>query len=156
VQCQRDLSRQCPTGDRCYIEGCQQPYGPPPGTAVIRERQPIELPPLPEHQPGPLMRAVMAMTDAGASLVRRGPTPFAPDPEAILAAVAAQEPPKMSDTTVQAAPAQIPPAAPSGRAVSEIRARRIGSGWLLYANGQEVDVATDNTMGTLIADLVRQ
>jgi hypothetical protein len=144
VLCQTNLSRDCPTSDRCYLEGCLQPYGPPPGTTVARERQPIDLPQLRDYAPGPLARVLQRAVDA----VRRDPTPAPVDPEAILQAL---ERPPMSETVLPPAP---PP--PSGRTVVEIRARRIGSGWLLYANGQEVDVGHDASIGALIADLVQR
>lgn len=119
-------------------------------------RKPIDL----DYRPGRVVRALMAITDRGEAMVRRGPAPFAPEPEEpppVSDAPAA--PPPLPETVRQvlasvnlpSAPPPRPP--PSNRAVSEIRARRVGRGWLIYADGAEVDVTSDSEIGAIIGSL---
>lgn len=136
MRCEKITTRQCPTMERCELQGCQQPYGPPP-TALIPERRPIDL----DYKPSGFMRRLMALTDAGERMVRRGPTPFAalPDPALLRDVLHALEEPPMSQSMAAAMPLPIPgqeparpPPAPSPQP-GELRVVEVpGPAWLVY------------------------
>lgn len=139
MRCQVQHARDCPTAERCEIEGCRQPYGPP-AQALVPERPQIPL----DYQPGRLMRGLMALTDRGAVAVKRGPTPFAP-------ALPAPEPPAMS-ATVPPAPAPEPLPLPA-----ELRVVPISGGWIVYRGAIPAAVASDPaSLGAHVAELVKR
>jgi hypothetical protein len=138
------MSRECPTSAVCELEGCAQPYGPPPGTAVARERQPIDL----DYKPGRIMRRLMALTDAGERVVKRGPTPFATTPP---------PPPPLAEEVLRvmsSGPQPLPPVPPA--LVGEIRILPIAGGWVIYVGEAPVAVATTAAaLGARVAELVQ-
>lgn len=101
MRCSLPPHGDCPTAERCEIEGCRRFLEP---NTVAAAREPIEL----EYQPGKIMRGLMALTDRTERAVKRGPTPFAPATIADRASIPAQEPAAVSAT----APPPLPPAPP--------------------------------------------
>jgi hypothetical protein len=141
MRCTTHMARECPTSAVCELQGCAQPYGPPkPGTAVARERQPIDL----DYKPGGILRRFMALADASERAVRRGPTPFAAEP-----------PPPLAEEVLQimsAGPQPLPPAQPSG----EIRIQPIPGGWVIYVGEAPRAVATTPAeLGARVAEMVQ-
>lgn len=148
MRCQKAMTRECPSSAICELQGCQQPYGPPK-TALVKEREPIDLPALEDYQPGRLMRGLMRLTDRGEAAVRRGPTPFA-------AAQPPPETPPMSQSTTMSI--QPPPAPPSPAApAADLRITQIVGGWIVYAGDRPVAVAADPAaLGATVAGLVKR
>jgi hypothetical protein len=160
MRCQTAAARDCPSPERCEIEGCREPYNRP-GTAIARERQPIDLPPLDDYQPGRIMRGLMALTDLGEKAVRRGPTPFAASPAPATIAYYPEEPPPMSQSLPAAMPLPIPgqePAAPAQSAEpADLRVVGIPGGWIVYRGAHPVAVASDPaSLGARITEIVRR
>ena len=73
------------------------------------------------------------------------PVPLPPLPAPAAAAPASLQLPV--DHTVA-------PRFPGAPRCSEVRARRVGSGWLVYIDGQEMEVCTDSTLGAMVSALV--
>jgi hypothetical protein len=162
MRCQTAAARDCPSPERCEIEGCREPYNRP-GSAIARERQPIDLPPLEDYQPGRIMRGLMALTDRGEKAVRRGPTPFAAIPAPATITYRPEEPPVMSQSLPAAMPLPIPgqepaqpkPAAPTQQ--EDLRVVGIPGGWIVYRGAHPVAVASDPaSLVARITELVRR
>jgi hypothetical protein len=147
VRCQTAPARDCPTAERCELEGCLQPYNRPGSTAIARERQPIDLPALDDYQPGRIMRAMMALQDMGVVAVKKGPTPFAPGPAPATITYRPEELPTMSISQSTLNPAAEPapgpkPAAPAP-AAAELRVVEVpGPAWLVYVGGKLLGMTT--------------
>ena len=125
--------------------GCQ--------AGVVQEAAPA--PPPPAVSLNALERLAVKLHDRIEAIGRK-PTPEAPPPakptmEEVLSEIRttlAEPPPAPSPPPHRPAPA---PA--STRAVTELRARRIGRGWLVYADGVEVDVTSDAEIGQIMGAL---
>lgn len=140
MRCQKRPAADCPTSELCEIMGCQDPYGTP-ATALIPERRPIDL----DYKPGKIMRSLMALTDRGAEVVKRGPPPFA--------ALRAPDPALLQELEAVMSAPEAPPPKPAPP--TEIRIVEIPGGWLVYRGQHPAAVAADPAaLGARVAELV--
>jgi hypothetical protein len=149
MRCVRRAALDCPAPERCELEGCPAAAFGAETQALVRERQPIDLPALEDYQPGRLLRGLMALADRGEKAVRRGPTPFAARPE---------EPPmSISHATLNPTPEPAPPKPTAPTTPDELRVVSIPGGWIVYRGAHPVAVASDPaSLGARVTDLVRR
>lgn len=120
--------RECPTSAVCEINGCQQPYAMP-ATALIPERQPIDL----DYKPGRIMSALMRLQDKGPERARERAEkrpdwlkPLVPD---FTPALSAPEPAPMA----QPVPSPSVDPQPAPPVPAELRVVEVpGPAWLVY------------------------
>lgn len=151
MRCARRITVECPTPERCELEGCPAAaFAAVPGRAVIPERRPIDLPALEElEEIGVAGRAAVRIHHAFDRLRRARPIT---EPELEPVSVA---PSLTPSPPVLSPPALLPPA-PKPKA-EELRVVAIDGGWIVYAGAVPAAVATDPAaVGAQVAALLRR